>query len=271
MRQRRGGGNNNASGTNINPVNNNNNENEENNNNEISRNNEAWEVLTDAEFFFVKQRVDWAESFTGIEEANQYTVFDEQNKEQFKIIENKGGCTECLTRQCLKNQRPFTLFVTHKQKRWLRIVRKYSCCLQSVQIYEDDDNTPADVVNDNALLGSVFQKWTFFSRSFYILDKDGTTLLEISTSIFNPYNFVISHNGTDVGEIKKEWSGFGQEIFTDADNFGFNMDKRLSESTKALLLSAVFLIDFMYFEDNAPAQNRGRRNGRGGGFNSYAF
>ena len=67
MRQRRGGNNNASGGTNINPVNNNNNENEENNNNEISRNNEAWEVLTDAEFFFVKQRVDWAESFTGIE------------------------------------------------------------------------------------------------------------------------------------------------------------------------------------------------------------
>ena len=89
MRQRRGGNNNASGGTNINPVNNNNNENEENNNNEISRNNEAWEVLTDAEFFFVKQRVDWAESFTGIEEANQYTVFDEQNKEQFKIIETQ--------------------------------------------------------------------------------------------------------------------------------------------------------------------------------------
>ena len=57
---------------------------------------------------------------------------------------------------------------------------------------------------------------------------------------------------------------------TDADNFGFNMDKNLSERTKALLLSAVFLIDFMYFEDNAPVQGRSRRGGAGG-FNSYAF
>ena len=98
-------------------------------------------------------------------------------------------------------------------------------------------------------------------------DKD-EVVLEISTSFFNPYNFKIFHEGIEVGEIKKEWSGLGQELFTDADNFGFNMDKNLSELQKALLLSAVFLIDFMYFEDNAPTERRNRRNG---GFNSYAF
>ena len=41
------------------------------------------------------------------------------------------------------------------------------------------------------------------------------------------------------------------------------MDKNLSELQKALLLSAVFLIDFMYFEDNAPTERRNRRNGGG--------
>ena len=230
----------------------------------------ARSVLRDAEFFFIKQRADWAESFTGIEEANQYTVYDERNQEQFKVIEYKGGCTECITRQCLKDKRPFTLFVTHQGKRWLKIVRKYSCCLQEIRVYEDDDRAPTDVIDDKAVLGSVVQKWTLFSRSFYVLDDSGAVLLEISTNLCNPYNFRIFHNGAEVGEIKKEWSGFGQELLTDADNFGFNMDKNLSERTKALLLSAVFLIDFMYFEDNAPVQGRGRRGGAGG-FNSYAF
>ena len=71
---------------------------------------------------------------------NQYTVYDERNQEQFKVVEHKGGCTECITRQCLKDKRPFTLFVTHQGKRWLKIVRKYSCCLQEIRVYEDDDS-----------------------------------------------------------------------------------------------------------------------------------
>ena len=90
----------------------------------------ARSVLRDAEFFFIKQRADWAESFTGIEEANQYTVYDERNQEQFKVVEHKGGCTECITRQCLKDKRQLTLFVTNKGKLCIKIFRKYICCFQ---------------------------------------------------------------------------------------------------------------------------------------------
>jgi hypothetical protein len=291
IRQRRGG---------------NHTDNNANSNTTVSaENNEAWNVLADAGFFFIKQRVDWEEALTGIEVANQYFVFDERNVQQYEVVEHQSGCMDCLTRQFLKNQRPFTLFVSHKQKRWIKIVRNYTCWLQRIQIYEDSDNCPKDVIDDNVLLGSVVQKWTFLSRSFYsrlitlfltlcnqtrfsnksslififhlyiiiihitkVLDDKDEVVLEISTSFFNPYNFKIFHEGVEVGEIKKEWSGLGQELFTDADNFGFNMDKNLTELQKALLLSAVFLIDFMYFEDNEPTQNRNRRNG---GFNSYAF
>jgi hypothetical protein len=49
-----------------------------------------------------------------------------------------------------------------------------------------------------------------------------------------------------VGNIQKKWSGFVQETFTDAENFGVEFDPGLSDAAKALIFGAVFLIDFMY-------------------------
>ena len=120
IRQRRGGSNTDNTG---------------NRNTTVSaENNEAWNVLTDADFFFIKQRVDWEEAVTGIEVANQYFVFDERNVQQYEVFEHQAGCMDCLSRQFLKNQRPFTLFVSHRQKRWIKIVRNYTCWLQRINI-----------------------------------------------------------------------------------------------------------------------------------------
>ena len=64
--------------------------------------------------------------------------------------------------------------------------------------------------------------------------------------------------------ITKQWSGFGKEAFTDADNFGISFPLDLDVKVlnrylmllkldvfvqvKATLLGALFLIDFMFFE-----------------------
>ena len=52
-----------------------------------------------------------------------------------------------------------------------------------------------------------------------------------------------------VGKISKQWSGVLKEAFTDADNFGISFPMDLDVKIKATLLGAVFLIDFMFFEE----------------------
>ena len=47
---------------------------------------------------------------------------------------------------------------------------------------------------------------------------------------------------TQVGEIRKQWSGLVKEAFTDADNFGVTFPTDLDVSIKGTLLGAVFLI-----------------------------
>ena len=91
-----------------------------------------------------------------------------------------------------------------------------------------------------------------------------------------------SLDGTEIGSVKKKYSGFVREIITTADNFGmtckpsfFNsiylklnfmiffvylsVPQDLSVKAKASLLGALLLIDFMFFE-NPQQQQGGNRN-----------
>jgi len=59
-------------------------------------------------------------------------------------------------------------------------------------------------------------------------------------------------NGQEIGLISKQWSGLGREILTDSDNFGVSFPIDLDVKLKATLISACFLIDFMFFfEENS--------------------
>ncbi|KAL5104745.1 Phospholipid scramblase 3 [Taenia crassiceps] len=55
---------------------------------------------------------------------------------------------------------------------------------------------------------------------------------------------------SQLGTIHKEWSGFFQELLTDADNFSVTFPNDLDSRAKMLVLCAAFLLDFMYFENN---------------------
>ena len=87
---------------------------------------------------------------------------------------------------------------------------------------------------------------------------------------FNPWTFdIIAGDGaTKVGIISKEFpkatlESMMREFFTDADNFGVQFyDRNLDNAHKAVLFAAVYLIDFMYFEDNSGSQQASAFRGR---------
>ena len=90
---------------------------------------------------------------------------------------------------------------------------------------------------------------------FVVRDGEGEVALRIEGPICT-YSFcgdvefqVLSPDGsTEVGKISKQWSGLLREAFTDADNFGISFPMDLDVRMKAVLLGALFLIDFMFFE-----------------------
>ena len=60
---------------------------------------------------------------------------------------------------------------------------------------------------------------------------------------------IFNRDGIQIGNISKEWMGCCTETFTDADTFKINFPVDLDVKMKATLLGALFLIDFMFFEN----------------------
>ena len=70
---------------------------------------------------------------------------------------------------------------------------------------------------------------------------------------------VLTVSGECIGKVSKQWAGLAKELFTESDNFGVTFPLDLDVRVKGTLLSAVFLINMMYFsKDN-------RQNHSGGG------
>ncbi|CAG7817511.1 unnamed protein product [Allacma fusca] len=102
-------------------------------------------------------------------------------------------------------------------------------------------------------VGRVVQDWSMCNSQFRILDASGETVFQIErmSTCCGPVEFqILSKDGsTQVGKISMKWSGLLRETFTHAHNFGLSFPIDLDARMKAVMLGALFLIDFMYLEN----------------------
>ena len=191
---------------------------------------------TDA--MIVQQKKEWGEILTGFETANKYTVLDPNGRELYYAAEVGGSF---LSRNFLKSLRPFTIQIMDAQGGTvLRLERPWRWVFYELNVYDAS----------GTMIGTVRKRWSWARRLYVVLDAMGNELFELFGPIFKPWTFQIRADGMDVGAIRKKWSGLGKEMFSDADNFGVQWPADLDVSAKAVLLGAVFLIDFVHFEDN---------------------
>ncbi|EYB93793.1 hypothetical protein Y032_0178g634 [Ancylostoma ceylanicum] len=61
---------------------------------------------------------------------------------------------------------------------------------------------------------------------------------------------IYADDGTEIGTITKKFGGLLKELFTNADIFHVEFPEDFSVEEKSLILSTVFLIDFISFQDN---------------------
>ena len=208
------------------------------------------EYLATLDRVFVKQKVELLEAFTSFETNNRYHILDAQGRQIFKAKED----TDCCTRQCCGNIRPFDMKlkdgndqeIIHFQRPLACGSCCFPCCLQSLEV----ESPPGNVI------GTVKQKWSILYPKYNIKDETGKTIYYIegpccTCSCFGDVDFKIydgSDHSKEVGRIAKKWSGLAKEYFTDADNFGITFPPGANAKMKATLLGASMLIDFMYFE-----------------------
>jgi hypothetical protein len=173
-------------------------------------------------------------------------------------------------RQCCGPQRGFTMHITNNfGQEVIRVTRDFKCCAgcnccACCECCAMEIRVEAPV---GQIIGYVRQQQSCLAPHYNVLDAQQQTVLAIEGPMcicqgpcctgdqeFKVQSADGLHN---VGKISKQWSGFVKEYFTDADNFGVSFPMDLDVRMKATLLGAVFLIDFMFFEQSqGNNQNR---------------
>jgi uncharacterized protein YxjI len=187
----------------------------------------------------VRQRKRWAEILLSFEMRNAYDVYDQTQKPVLHVREEGTGFHSFLKRVFLGPIRPFTAAVTDPggSELWLRLHRPFRFIFHRLEVRAPD----------GALVGAVQKRWSWLRRIYVVENGRGEIVAELFGPILKPWTFEIRVRGQARGAIRKRWSGWGKELFTDADNFGVelgNVDREL----KVLVFAATVLIDVVHFE-----------------------
>ena len=207
------------------------------------------EYLRQVNQLLVHQQVELFEVFTGFEMNNKYEIKNSLGQVIYFAAED----TDCCTRNYCGPRRPFDMRIfDNSWREVIHLERPYRCrglvwfcCLQEITIFSPP----------GCVIGSVKQQCDLICYpKFEVCNEHGQCVLKIegpcvTCNCCNDVEFlVLTLTGQVIGKISKQWSGLVKEYFTDADMFGIQFPIDLDVKTKACLLGAVFLIDFMFFQ-----------------------
>jgi uncharacterized protein YxjI len=214
-------------------------------NRDTARKNSGLENLAQADALIIRQQKEWGEILTGFETKNKYEVVDLFSNPLLEVQEEGGSALTTITRLFLKALRPFTMHLFSPQGAGLfKLARPFRFYFHELDVSR----------SNGAPLGKIKRRFALLRRIYSVVDRNGNEIFELFGPLLHPWTFQIKRDDKEVGKITKKWSGLVKESFTDADNFGITFPKGIDLSQKAVLLGAVFLIDFVHFE------NSGKRN-----------
>jgi uncharacterized protein YxjI len=201
---------------------------------------ESLALVQSADKLLVQQQKEWTEIITDWETRNRYVISGPDGKPALYAGEIGQGIGAVLLRGFLKNKRPFTIEVRDPMGALvLKIVRPWTWFFSRAEIWD----------GSGTRIGVLQQRFALLRKRFTITDRQDREVAEIHGPLFHPWTFEVKLGEEVVGKITKQWSGFLKEAFTDADNFGIEMGPRMNADLRLLALGAIFLIDFLYFED----------------------
>jgi len=185
----------------------------------------------------ISQQKEWGEILSGFEGLNKYVVSDERGNELFYAIEESGSV---LARLFLKAYRPFAIHVLDRSgKTLLRIERPFRFYFHSAEVFD----------GSGQLVGRLERHFSVLRRLYSVVSHSGEQLFDLFGPLLHPWTFHIQESGRERGMIQKKWTGLLKESFSDADNFGVTFPPDWPVEHKTLALGAVFLIDFVHFEN----------------------
>jgi uncharacterized protein YxjI len=195
------------------------------------------ERLSSISGLVISQQKEWGEILTGFETKNRYAISDVSGSRLYLAAEEAGST---LLRWFLKALRPFTIAVlTENGQVILRVIRPFRFYFHRADVVDSQGQT----------IGVIERRFSVLRRIYSVLDSSGEEVFQLFGPILHPWTFQIKNDGIEYGKITKKWSGLLKEGFTDADNFGVMFPAEWEVKLKALFLGAVFLIDFVHFEN----------------------
>jgi hypothetical protein len=193
--------------------------------------------------FEIEQRLEWGEILTGFEQRNQYDVAMVYDKgyRHCTALEQSKSLVNLVVRNWGGAWRPFEILLQGNEGTLLaRYMRPFRFYFHRVDV--------SDIRGRR--LGRIERGFRLLRNYYRIESPSGRTLFELTGPPFLPWTFKILRNGEECGELNKKWGGLGREMYSDADKFGLRLPTNCSANQKLLLLGAVFLIDFVHFEEN---------------------
>ncbi|CAF1124337.1 unnamed protein product, partial [Brachionus calyciflorus] len=170
--------------------------------------------------------------------------------------------SDACMRICCGTQRSFTIHVVDAtNQEVIRVSREFkfcagnSCCAGCCDCCAHEITVSSP---DGSVFGYVKQKGSFIRPKFDILDESHEPVLKLEGPFCildgpcfpgnQQFRLLTLDGKTQIGKLQKEYAGFVREMVSSADRFGIEFPVDLSVKTKATLIGALFLIDFMFFE-----------------------
>uniref|UniRef100_A0ABI7YNM0 Phospholipid scramblase n=1 Tax=Felis catus TaxID=9685 RepID=A0ABI7YNM0_FELCA len=207
----------------------------------------SWPVKLD--LIIIHQQVELLGMILGTETSNKYEIKNSLGQRIYFAVEE----SICFNRTFCSTLRACTLKVMDNSGREVITVNRplrcnscwCPCYLQELEIQAP----PGTIV------GYVAQKWDPFLPKFTIQNANKEDILKIvgpcaTCGCFGDVDFEVKtiNEKLTIGKISKYWSGFVNDVFTNADNFGIHVPADLDVTVKAAMIGACFLFDFMFFE-----------------------
>jgi len=222
------------------------------------------EYLSQIDQILVHQQIELFEVLTGWEVSNRYVVKNSVGQQVFFASEESDVCS----RQCCGNARAFVMHITDNLgQEVIRLNREFKFCSVAPCFCCSGMDCCAGEITVEAppgqVVGSIKQiKSGCCYPKFQVMDSSGQVIFVVDGNgccgigcqgpcCTDDVEFQV--NSADgqhqVGRINKQWAGCLRGC-TDASNFGVSFPMDLDVKMKATMIGTLFLIDYMFFEQN---------------------
>ncbi|MDE2686272.1 MAG: phospholipid scramblase-related protein [Chloroflexota bacterium] len=186
----------------------------------------------------IRQQIEQMEIFTPFETANRYGVYTAGGTQLMHAYEESGG----ISRQFAGSRRALSIHVVEGDGApVLHASRDFFWFRSHLRVDAGGRRIGA--------LNRVFG----FGRKLALVDSEGHEITRIASGFTHPNTFIAEdEDGHEIARVTKEWSGFGREMFTDADTFVVQFtDGSAGNDFRLLMLASAFAIDLDFFENQS--------------------